>query len=223
MNMKRMLFSALTASLMIWQPTPVLGAEQNRNDNVYLYINLWHNRIYLKNAKGEVLFQSRVAPGAKDTPSPVGMFRVIEKSKNWGGGFGSRWLGLDVSWGMYGIHGTNRPEYIGRYVSHGCFRMRNKEIEKLYSKVPVGTRVIIDGPIMGHEDLTYRILVPGTRGALVQLVQNRLFAGGYYQGKCHGRFDRRTELAVIAFQKQEGLPVTGQIRFEDLQYLGIID
>lgn len=199
------------------------SAEDGKREEASLYINVWEKRIYLKNAKGEVLASFRIALGAKDTPSPVGMFRVIQKSTNWGGGFGSRWLGLNVSWGTYGIHGTNRPESIGRFASHGCFRMRNRDIEKLYPLVPLGATVMIDGPIMGHEDLTFRILVPGTRGALVQLVQNRLKAAGYYSGTEHGKFDRQTELAVNRFQKKEGLPVTGQIQLQDLQYLGIVE
>ncbi len=189
----------------------------------YLYVNLWKNRLYLIGAKGEILFSFPIAPGAKDTPSPVGIYRVVQKSKDWGGGFGSRWLGLNVTWGIYGIHGTNRPEKIGRYVSHGCFRMKNRDIEKLYEKVQLGTQVIIDGPIMGHEDLTYRILVPGSRGSLVMLVQNRLRAAGYYNGVCHGKFDHQTEIAVKQFQKAEGLKVTGQIHPEDLWFLGIIE
>ncbi|MBO8164416.1 MAG: L,D-transpeptidase family protein [Brevibacillus sp.] len=198
-------------------------AAEGMDDKVYLYINLWHNRIYLKDEEDNILYSYRIAPGAKDTPSPVGVFRVIHKSKNWGGGFGSRWLGLNVSWGTYGIHGTNKPESIGRYASHGCFRMRNKDIEKLYEMVPLGATVVIDGPIMGHEDLTYRILVPGSKGALVQLVQNRLRAAGYYHGKTHGIFDRQTEQAVIRFQKKEKLEVTGQIHPVDLTHLGIIE
>jgi lipoprotein-anchoring transpeptidase ErfK/SrfK len=43
----------------------------------------------------------------------------------------------------YGIHGTNEPSSIGRSVSHGCVRMRNQDIEKLYDMVPVGTPVFI--------------------------------------------------------------------------------
>ncbi|HUQ47626.1 MAG TPA: L,D-transpeptidase [Gemmatimonadaceae bacterium] len=43
----------------------------------------------------------------------------------------------------YGIHGTNAPESIGRSVSHGCVRMRNEDIERLYDMVPVGTPVYI--------------------------------------------------------------------------------
>ena len=43
----------------------------------------------------------------------------------------------------YGIHGTNLPETIGRSVSHGCVRLRNEDIEKLYDMVKVGTPVYI--------------------------------------------------------------------------------
>jgi hypothetical protein len=43
----------------------------------------------------------------------------------------------------YGIHGTDHPETIGQSVSHGCVRMRNEDIEKLYPMVPVGTVVYI--------------------------------------------------------------------------------
>ena len=43
----------------------------------------------------------------------------------------------------YGIHGTDHPESIGQSVSHGCVRMRNEDIEKLYPLVPVGTPVYI--------------------------------------------------------------------------------
>lgn len=43
----------------------------------------------------------------------------------------------------YALHGTNRPETIGRSVSHGCVRLRNEDIAKLYEIVPVGTPVFI--------------------------------------------------------------------------------
>lgn len=43
----------------------------------------------------------------------------------------------------YALHGTNVPESIGRSVSHGCVRLRNEDIEKLYDMVPVGTPVYI--------------------------------------------------------------------------------
>ena len=44
---------------------------------------------------------------------------------------------------VYRIHGTNAPETIGHAVSSGCFRLVNDEITDLYTRVPVGTKVIV--------------------------------------------------------------------------------
>lgn len=43
----------------------------------------------------------------------------------------------------YALHGTNRPETVGRSVSHGCVRLRNEDIARLHEIVPVGTAVYI--------------------------------------------------------------------------------
>ena len=43
----------------------------------------------------------------------------------------------------YALHGTNKPETVGRSVSHGCVRLRNEDIAKLYERVPIGTPVYI--------------------------------------------------------------------------------
>ena len=43
----------------------------------------------------------------------------------------------------YRIHGTNNPRSIGRSVSNGCIRMLNSQVEELYRRVPVGTKVVI--------------------------------------------------------------------------------
>jgi hypothetical protein len=43
----------------------------------------------------------------------------------------------------YAIHGTNQPQTVGRAVSHGCVRLRNEDIAKLYAMVEVGTPVYI--------------------------------------------------------------------------------
>jgi lipoprotein-anchoring transpeptidase ErfK/SrfK len=41
------------------------------------------------------------------------------------------------------IHGTNRPDLVGSFVSAGCIRMRNADIMDLYNRVGVGARVVI--------------------------------------------------------------------------------
>jgi len=54
---------------------------------------------------------------------------------------GSRWLGFDLP--GYGIHGTVNPQTIGQQVTAGCVRMRNDEVEELFSLIPTGTKVVI--------------------------------------------------------------------------------
>jgi lipoprotein-anchoring transpeptidase ErfK/SrfK len=45
--------------------------------------------------------------------------------------------------GQYAIHGTNNEGSIGGFVSHGCIRMHNADITDLYSRVSIGTRVVV--------------------------------------------------------------------------------
>jgi lipoprotein-anchoring transpeptidase ErfK/SrfK len=44
---------------------------------------------------------------------------------------------------VYRIHGTNQPSTIGTHVSSGCIRLTNPDVSDLYSRVNVGTRVIV--------------------------------------------------------------------------------
>jgi lipoprotein-anchoring transpeptidase ErfK/SrfK len=50
---------------------------------------------------------------------------------------------LTLSGGQYAIHGTNKPASIGTYASYGCIRMFNEDIIDLFSRVQVGTEVVV--------------------------------------------------------------------------------
>lgn len=50
---------------------------------------------------------------------------------------------LTLAGGEYAIHGTNAPRTIGGFVSYGCIRMYNADITDLYSRVSVGTTVVV--------------------------------------------------------------------------------
>src|SRR5262245_16488911 len=58
-----------------------------------------------------------------------------------GNPLGARALYLGNS--LYRIHGTNQPSTIGQFVSSGCVRLLNEDIEDLYRRVQVGTRVMV--------------------------------------------------------------------------------
>lgn len=84
-----------------------------------------------------------VAVGKPSTPTPKGTFKIVNKAINPGGPFGSRWLGLNAPYGDYGIHGTNNPSSIGKYISNGCIRMYNNDVIELNKLVSIGTSVTI--------------------------------------------------------------------------------
>jgi lipoprotein-anchoring transpeptidase ErfK/SrfK len=58
-----------------------------------------------------------------------------------GNPLGARALYLGKS--LYRIHGTNQPSTIGQFVSSGCIRLLNDDIEDLYARVKVGTRIVV--------------------------------------------------------------------------------
>jgi lipoprotein-anchoring transpeptidase ErfK/SrfK len=105
---------------------------------------------------GNVVRSFRVAVGAALSPSPTGEFRIVSRLKDptyyhtgvvippgKDNPIGPRWLGLNKK--GYGIHGTNEPKSIGKAASHGCIRMRNRDIEQFYRMVSVGDVVEIRG------------------------------------------------------------------------------
>jgi lipoprotein-anchoring transpeptidase ErfK/SrfK len=96
------------------------------------------------------------AVGAPASPSPAGSYKIVQriadptwygKGKVVGPGknnpVGTRWIGLSIK--GYGIHGTNQPASIGHNASHGCIRMRNRDVEQLFEMVQVGDAVELVG------------------------------------------------------------------------------
>lgn len=165
-----------------------------------------------------------IAIGRWDTPTQIGEFVIIDKGVNPGGPFGSRWIGLNVPWGAYGIHGTDRPWTIGYSASAGCIRMFNQDVEELFEWVDIGTRVIIQGSEGEYQLVTEveRPLKEGDTGKDVRFVQWRLREAGFDPGPLDGWFGDAMKQAVMNLQKFYGLPITGIIGKDELYVLSII-
>lgn len=194
--------------------------EYSQSSELYIFIDLTQKALYFfKN--GEQVKKYTVAIGTAENPSPIGIFTVVEKGR-WGKSFGGRWLGLNVPWGTYGIHGTTKPGSIGRAASHGCIRMRNGDIVELYKMVKHGTIVEIYGGPFGPFGKGFRRLHPGDTGADVLEVQKNLKLKGYYKGYLSGYYSKATERALNAFQKDKKLPITNIIDNKLYERLGIV-
>ena len=107
---------------------------------------------------GKALSRWPVVIGAPETPTPVGRFKVQSKVVNpvyqstatgqvkGVGALGYRWIGFHSKGpNVFGIHGTPWPWWVDARaaVSHGCVRMRNEHIDKLFAAVEIGTPVVI--------------------------------------------------------------------------------
>ncbi len=123
--------------------------------NYQIEINKLTNKLYL--FKDGILQKTySVAVSRDDELTPEGTFTMAVKInkpgwKNIPGGsphnpLGDKWLGFSVTGDhgrTYGIHGTNKPESIGRHVSSGCVRMKKEDIHELYKIIPEGTPIWI--------------------------------------------------------------------------------
>ncbi|MDD2202394.1 MAG: peptidoglycan-binding protein [Firmicutes bacterium] len=170
---------------------------------------------------GLPLKQYRVGIGKPATPTPVGQFKVVDKAA-WAGGFGTRWMGLNVPWGKYGIHGTNKPWTVSQRKSGGCIRMLNRDIEELYPMVPVGTPVVITSGHFGTLGSFRPRIEPGAKGSYVLEVQKRLSKLGYEHAGFDGVYGPGTERAIMQLQRDKGLPVTGIVDMLTYEALGLV-
>ncbi len=163
-----------------------------------------------------------IAAGAWQTPSPLGIYRITNRFSGELGGFGTRFLGLNVPWGNYGIHGTNKPGSIGSNASHGCFRMYVKDSEELYGLVGNGAKVVITGGPYGMLDTELRELHPGDRSSHVMAVQARLLQLGYTYQWPDGVYGQATRQAVTKAQKALGLPELDYVNPAFYRAIGLI-
>lgn len=192
--------------------------EVIKSTNYCIYIQIDEHKLYLLE-NGKKIKEYPIAAGKSDTPSPLGYWKIVEKS-TWGRGFGGRWMGLNVPWGKYGIHGTVRPDSVGRDSSHGCIRMYNKDIRELYKMVPIGTPVVIVKGSFGPFGSGFRVLRPGDRGADVYAIQKRLKDLGFYKGNVDGIYGEGMKASVHNFQRAHNLKVTNEIVREMYHALG---
>src|SRR5207244_11063676 len=104
---------------------------------------------------GRTVFTTIVGVGRSYWPTPVGQYYIRDKLTNFGNPFyGPIAFGTSArsavltDWpggGYVGVHGTNEPQILPGYVSHGCIRMPNASILTLSRLMSVGTPVTVTG------------------------------------------------------------------------------
>jgi L,D-transpeptidase ErfK/SrfK len=123
-----------------------------------LVLNLKQRRLYVYQGQ-KIITSYPVAIGRRGWETPTGKFTVIQMVREpvWEHPFtgqlvssgknnplGARWIGFWTDGKNFiGFHGTPQENLIGRAVSHGCVRMRDRDIKALFEKVQIGTSVTV--------------------------------------------------------------------------------
>jgi lipoprotein-anchoring transpeptidase ErfK/SrfK len=146
----RIRLSVLPNGTTGWVPRGALAGMSKIHTRMVISIGGLRATLY---KRGRPVFSARVGVGQSHTPTPRGEFYVREKlSGYYAPVYGPRAFGLNAKsatltdWpggGFVGIHGTNAPQILPGRVSHGCVRMRNPAILRLFRMMPLGTPVSI--------------------------------------------------------------------------------
>lgn len=142
------------AFLLFLSPLWPLGNAEALGDP-YVIVNKANNKLaYVESGKIKEIY--KVATGKSNNLTPEGEFTITVKAvdpyyrkKDIAGGdktnpLGTRWIGFDAKntdGRTYGIHGNNNPAAIGRFVTAGCIRMYEKDVQELYKSIKIGTKI----------------------------------------------------------------------------------
>lgn len=196
-----------------------LDGDATKEGTVYsIFIEVEDKTLYLLE-DGKCIKEYIIASGKSGYPSPIGSWKIVDKG-DWGEGFGGRWMGLDVPWGRYGIHGTLSSGTIGQATSEGCIRMFNDDVAELYSLVPVGTEVMIVNGQFGPFGNGFAEIISGDRGSDVLAIERQLKKLGFYKGELDGIYEDGLKKALHEFQRANGLTAKNTITKEDWLMMG---
>jgi lipoprotein-anchoring transpeptidase ErfK/SrfK len=161
-------FGGVGCALLKAPAQPALASEAPPPPEPYVLLRLSERRVYLVDEAGGGPTSEGfpVAIGRQQYPTPTGEFQINEMVMNpdflrfdWNNPsrelgrippgptnpLGLRWIGFANAHGWtVGFHGTAKTSVLGQAVSHGCVRMRNSDVVKLYERVKLGTKVIVE-------------------------------------------------------------------------------
>jgi lipoprotein-anchoring transpeptidase ErfK/SrfK len=133
-----------------WVPRRALGAYELEHHRLVVDLRRLRATLY---ERGRAVLRAAIGIGAARWPTPRGDFLVRNRLERYDSprygpvAFGTSARSATLTdWpagGFVGIHGTDRPDLLPGRVSHGCIRMRNADVLRLATLMPVGTPVTI--------------------------------------------------------------------------------
>jgi lipoprotein-anchoring transpeptidase ErfK/SrfK len=122
--------------------TTEAAAPRDAGEPIMAIVSIKSQKVTFYDADGWIL-RAPVSTGTTGRETPAGVFSVLQKDKDHHSSlYDDAWMPnmLRITWNGIALHGGPLPGYAA---SHGCVRMPFGFAEKLFDKVPIGTRVII--------------------------------------------------------------------------------
>jgi lipoprotein-anchoring transpeptidase ErfK/SrfK len=122
--------------------TTEAAAPRDAGEPIMAIVSIKSQKVTFYDADGWIL-RAPVSTGTTGRETPAGVFSVVQKDKDHHSSlYDDAWMPnmLRITWNGIALHGGPLPGYAA---SHGCVRMPFGFAEKLFDKVPIGTRVII--------------------------------------------------------------------------------
>ncbi len=195
-----------------------------------ILVNIPQKMLFLYSGK-RLLMMAPVALGMPTDQTPVGSFRVINKSVDpeWfvpssiqeemrqrgktvvtkvppgpGNPLGKYWIGLNIP--DLGIHGTNAPSSIFHFTTHGCIRLFPDTVKTLYAKIRIGDPVeVLYEPILVYRTKGGRVFLEVHRDVYHKVQDfDKIFARWVLR---HPKIRLDRKKARQALGRQEGRPV----------------
>src|SRR3984893_14048170 len=124
------------------EQTTEAAAPRHAGEPIMAIVSIKSQKMTIYDADGWVL-RAPVSTGTAGRETPPGVFSVVQKDKDHRSSlYDDAWMPhmLRITWNGIALHGGPLPGYAA---SHGCVRMPFGFAEKLFDKVPIGTRVVI--------------------------------------------------------------------------------
>jgi hypothetical protein len=124
------------------EQTTEAAAPRHAGEPIMAIVSIKSQKVTIYDADGWVL-RAPVSTGTAGRETPAGVFSVVQKDKDHRSSlYDDAWMPhmLRITWNGIALHGGPLPGYAA---SHGCVRMPFGFAEKLFDKVPIGTRVVI--------------------------------------------------------------------------------
>ncbi len=133
-----------------WVPAQALGELHVTHGYLRVNRELLRATLYMN---GRIVWSAPIGVGRPELPTPAGRYYVTDKLVSVGDPlYGPYAIGTSAyaptlsEWpggGVVGIHGTDEPQLVPGRPSHGCVRLTNADVTRLWQLIPVGTPIEI--------------------------------------------------------------------------------